>query len=187
MKQHLKTLAAGTAILLLPATAPIAGELNVSISGFPTGAGQARIVLLNGEDGYRGITVPVAIVETEITGGVARWTESGLPDGDYALIVYQDADGDGELNRPVFGIPTEPYGYSNGAWTSFGLPDWQNVRFSVAGARIEQDTRLRTNVLVTAAQVLAAGIPSLVAIFLALALVRRLRSRNSNINQLSEN
>lgn len=35
-----------------------------------------------------------------------------LPPGEYAIRVFHDEDGDGELNRRFYGPPKEPYGFS---------------------------------------------------------------------------
>lgn len=44
-----------------------------------------------------------------------------LPEGEYAIRVFHDEDGDEELNRGTFGIPKEPYGFS-GKKTNRMLP-----------------------------------------------------------------
>jgi len=36
-----------------------------------------------------------------------------LPDGEYVVSVFQDKNGDGELNTGTFGIPSEPVGKTN--------------------------------------------------------------------------
>ena len=48
------------------------------------------------------------------TSGV-RIIFAGLPPGDYAVAAFHDADGNGELGTNILGIPTEGYGFSNGA------------------------------------------------------------------------
>lgn len=36
---------------------------------------------------------------------------TNLPDGDYAIAVFQDIDGNGHLTKWFFGKPKEPYGF----------------------------------------------------------------------------
>ncbi len=48
-----------------------------------------------------------------------------------AIAVIQDLDGNRGLTRNIFGIPTEPYGFSNNARGLTGPPDFQKVMFSV--------------------------------------------------------
>lgn len=48
-----------------------------------------------------------------------------------AIAVIQDLDGNRGLTRNIFGIPTEPYGFSNNARGLTGPPDFQKVMFIV--------------------------------------------------------
>lgn len=56
-----------------------------------------------------------------------------LPPGRYALAVYVDRNGNGKLDRGMFGRPTEPYGFSNGGGT-FGPPDFADAVVEVGEA-----------------------------------------------------
>lgn len=48
-----------------------------------------------------------------------------LPTGHYAISVFRDTNGNGELDTNFFGIPTEPYGFSNNARGKFGPPSFE--------------------------------------------------------------
>jgi len=54
-----------------------------------------------------------------------------LEPGRYALVVYVDRNGNGKLDRGMFGKPTEPYGFSNGGGM-FGPPDFADAVIDVA-------------------------------------------------------
>lgn len=54
-----------------------------------------------------------------------------LPPGRYAVVVYVDRNGNGKLDRGMFGRPTEPYGFSNGGG-AFGPPDFGDAAFELA-------------------------------------------------------
>ena len=43
-------------------------------------------------------------------------------------------DGDGEMDANPFGMPTEPYGFSNNAVGNMGPASWDRARFTVSGA-----------------------------------------------------
>lgn len=49
-----------------------------------------------------------------------------LAPGRYAVMAYVDRNGNGKLDRGMFGRPTEPYGFSNGGG-SFGPPDFADA------------------------------------------------------------
>lgn len=56
-----------------------------------------------------------------------------LAPGSYAVVVYVDRNGNGKLDRGLFGKPSEPYGFSNGGG-SFGPPDFADAVIDVAEA-----------------------------------------------------
>jgi uncharacterized protein (DUF2141 family) len=64
-------------------------------------------------------------------------TLAGLVPGRYAIAVYVDENGNGRLDRGMFGIPSEPYGFSNGGG-QFGPPPFDKASIDVppSGGRI---------------------------------------------------
>ncbi len=56
-----------------------------------------------------------------------------LPNGNYAIAVYHDANGNNKLDKNFLGIPTEKYGFSNDAMGSFGPPDYEDCIVKVDG------------------------------------------------------
>lgn len=54
-----------------------------------------------------------------------------LPPGEYAASAFYDRNGNGALDTNFFKVPSEPYGFSNGASGSFGPPAFDRARFSV--------------------------------------------------------
>ncbi len=48
-------------------------------------------------------------------------------DGRFAIAIYQDINSDGELNRNRFGIPTEPFAFSNNAMGQRGPPSFEQA------------------------------------------------------------
>jgi len=63
--------------------------------------------------------------------GVHTVTIETLPPGRYAVMAYVDRNGNGKLDRGMFGRPTEPYGFSNGGG-AFGPPDFGDAAFDLA-------------------------------------------------------
>ena len=60
-------------------------------------------------------------------------TFENLPAGDYAVKAFHDVDGDGEMDTNPFGMPTEPYAFSNNAVGNMGPARWDRARFAVSG------------------------------------------------------
>ena len=58
----------------------------------------------------------------------------GVKAGTYALSLYHDQDDNGKLNTDgMFGLPSEPYGFSNNAKGMFGPPSFEKCIFEVSG------------------------------------------------------
>jgi uncharacterized protein (DUF2141 family) len=60
-------------------------------------------------------------------------TFENLPAGDYAVKAFHDVNGDGEMNTNPFGMPVEPYAFSNNAVGNMGPARWSAARFAVSG------------------------------------------------------
>ena len=54
-----------------------------------------------------------------------------LAPGRYALFAMHDENRNGDLDRNLFGIPTEGYGFSNGATGTVGPPSFDAAAVSV--------------------------------------------------------
>lgn len=163
---------------MLTASGAQSAELSLQVTGFNNNTGQARIILMRDEAGYHGTNDPVLVTQVPIRDHKASWVTDNIKPGNYALLVHHDSDANNKLNRPVFNLPLEPYGFSNGAWTSMGIPAWEQVSFRVGDEPAEQSVVLRMNAFAAFAQIVAVGLPSLAAIFVGLAIIRRRRRRS---------
>jgi len=55
-----------------------------------------------------------------------------LPEGNYAIAIYQDINDNKKLDKGLFGIPTEPYGLSNNFRPKFSAPSFNDCKFKIA-------------------------------------------------------
>ncbi|GAB5502184.1 DUF2141 domain-containing protein [Pyruvatibacter sp.] len=117
-----------TASLTAPA---LPGVLEIAVDGTKAGVGTVRVNLyaskaafLKQEDAQAEVAVP--------EDGASKLTFADLAPGEYAAVAYQDLNGNGELDRGLFGIPLEPIGFSNGAVPVFSAPDFEDAAVSVA-------------------------------------------------------
>lgn len=134
---------------------PCAAEstLTINIEGFESDNGRARIILFNSPESYMGTASPSYsyIVNLPIRGRRATWSIHDLPKGTYAAIVHHDQNANGELDRPYFSLPLEPYGYSNDAFKTFGIPKFDLVKFDFGDGLTTQNISIRYNPIATAA------------------------------------
>lgn len=54
-----------------------------------------------------------------------------IPQGTYAVSVYQDINDNGQMDNNALGMPKEPWGVSNDAPARFGPPKWKRMIFDV--------------------------------------------------------
>jgi len=113
------------------------GSLLIDLTGLqPQGA--VMVQLFNSEAGYQS-GEGVSARRVEITGDTARVDFANLAPGQYAFRMFHDVNGDGRMNTNPFGIPIEPFAFSNNARGSFGPARWADAAFTVnAGANVQQ-------------------------------------------------
>ncbi len=131
MTRLTSTLAA-LAICALAAPIANASDLTVNVEGIKTAQGMIMLGLFdeatyNGDGAVGGASVTVE-------GGSISTTFEGLAPGEYAVRLYHDVNGDGEMNTNPFGMPTEPYAFSNDAQGRFGPAKWEAAKFTVTEA-----------------------------------------------------
>ena len=126
------TIVLASSAFSLAATANSA-DLEVSIEGLRSAEGQARVALhqrvpstsFPDEDGA------VAKISRAADPNGVRVVFTGLSAGDYAVAAFHDADGDGELDQNILRIPTEGYGFSNGARGFMGPPSFDDAALTI--------------------------------------------------------
>jgi len=119
----------------LAADGPAAAALTVHFIGLKTSQGAVMLAVYNSEAAYdnSGTASETATrtVKLEIKDGAAVTTLADLPAGQYAIKAFHDLNGDAKLNTNLFGIPTEPVGFSNDAPVHMHAPSWKETVFVV--------------------------------------------------------
>jgi len=106
---------------------PTGYALTVDVQGASPHQGQISISLFDSADTF--LETPRQLETLVVNGdGQVTFTFPDLEEGRYAAIATYDRDGNGELNTGLFGIPTEPVGYSNNV-RRMGPPRWQDTNF----------------------------------------------------------
>jgi uncharacterized protein (DUF2141 family) len=70
-------------------------------------------------------TVPVTTDCVDFSLSLPDLTTTGIA-------IFQDLNGDGKLTKNSFGLPIEPYGFSNNARSTFGPPSFSQTTFQVS-------------------------------------------------------
>ena len=106
------------------------GALQLEDTGFKDGSGHAiaKLFLPGQNVRDRGHLE----VKADIRDGKASLAFPALPPGDYAVVVFHDANDNDVIDHSLIGIPREVLGFSNGfalSWSS-GLPTFDKLRFA---------------------------------------------------------
>ncbi len=112
--------------------------LTVQITGFEEISGFARMVIFNSEEGFpRDTAQGVYSASEPVNSDPVTFTIESLEPGTYAITVYHDEDGDGELDMKFYGPPSEKVGTSNDARGRMGAPSFEDACFTLASEPFE--------------------------------------------------
>ncbi|MEL6858987.1 MAG: DUF2141 domain-containing protein [Pseudomonadota bacterium] len=130
MTRSTASLAALAAAALMITPIASASDLTVTVEGIAKTQGTIMLGLFD-EATYNG-SGAVNGANLKVDGDSVTVTFEGLEPGEYAVRLYHDVNDDGEMNTNPFGMPTEPYAFSNDAKGRFGPAKWEAAKFSVA-------------------------------------------------------
>ena len=108
--------------------------ITLSIEDIAESAGTVRIALYSSAESFAS-REPLAALAVPVDGPALSLSLGEFPDGDYAVMLFQDLNGNEKLDRNLFGIPSEPWAGSLREST-FGEPGWDDARFELEGAGI---------------------------------------------------
>jgi len=108
------------------------GTLLILVRGFKNTDGQLIVGLYNSAAGYLS-EKPYKGEFREISANEELIKFENVPYGDYAVAVIHDMNNDGKLDKNVFGIPIEGYGFSNNAMDKYGPPSFLQASFVFNG------------------------------------------------------
>lgn len=115
------------------------GTLRIVVDNIEEAKGAIAAGLFRGQEAYEAMNNPFSGAKLPLTDTTCTWIVEGLPYGDYAVTLYHDKNNNGELDSNLLRIPKEPYGFSNNARPTFGPPDFEAVKVTVAAP----DTTIR--------------------------------------------
>jgi len=109
------------------------GELIVTVSNLYPVEGEIYIAIYDHKESYMSEEMAVFRKVVAVEAGTQSIVFSDVAEGEYAVVVFQDLDDNEKLNLSTFGIPREPYGFSNNARGTMGPPKFDNAKFSFSG------------------------------------------------------
>ncbi|MBT8320686.1 MAG: DUF2141 domain-containing protein [Eudoraea sp.] len=103
--------------------------LTVKVVGVSSDTGNIMVAVYNKSDGFLKERHALMGVRAKATRGITELHINDLPEGQYALAIYHDENGNEELDTNWLGIPKEPIGFSNSKMKTFGPPGFEDCAF----------------------------------------------------------
>lgn len=138
-----------TATLTLPlvlsllagaASAVSAATVEVHVSGVAAGKGKVNVAVCDKERFLKQCAYSASAPARD---GDNVISVANVPPGTWAVLAYQDENGNDELDRNLIGIPKENYGFSRDARGKFGPPGFDDAAIEVGGDKTFAPVRLR--------------------------------------------
>lgn len=136
---NLPALAAGAASTSAPA--PVAAgstTLTVEFSNIGEPTGRILAVLFDSEAAFDKGGKPVREMVVPVDSADETAVVEGLPAGRYGIKIFHDIDGDGKMGFNPYGMPTEPFAFSNNAVGSMGPAKWADAAFDLNTATTQR-------------------------------------------------
>ncbi|PHS24791.1 MAG: hypothetical protein COA85_07840 [Robiginitomaculum sp.] len=119
-----------------------AASLQVDVQDIHQSKGTLMIAVFDTETGFTN-NEAMQGQRIEVEGNKMAVRFDDLPSGTYAIKMFQDVNGNGQLDMHEGGIPTEPFGFSNDAPAIYGPANWSDARFDVHGGQNRQTVHLK--------------------------------------------
>ena len=119
------------------------GGLELQVGGLASDKGSVLVALFDTEQSYDRPAEPVRKKKLMISEHKTQVSFGGLPPGDYALRVFHDENDNGVIDTNWAGIPSEAFGFSNGAMGRFGPPSFDDAKFRIESEAVNMTVRLK--------------------------------------------
>jgi len=123
------TAVSSLSIIVLLSQHAVAADLTVNINDVEQGKGHLLVGLYASEEAYKSDNASFNSKVKALNSKEVVIFED-LPDGEYAIKMYQDENDNAKMDFNMIGIPKEGYGFSNNVGM-FGAPEYQEAKFIV--------------------------------------------------------
>jgi uncharacterized protein (DUF2141 family) len=106
-------------------------QLTVEVQAIGEQKGAIQVALYDSPGGFPGKSKPAQGKSVVVRGASAQVVFEVEP-GDYAIAVFHDKNSNGKLDTGAFGIPKEPYGFSNNIRPRFSAPSFADCKVVVS-------------------------------------------------------
>lgn len=101
------------------------------MDGVRTSAGKISVAVYNQADGFLKFDKVYKCDSTKARKGITRIDIVDLPEGEYALAIFHDENGNDELDTNWLGIPKEAFAFSKAKMKLFGPPSFRECALTL--------------------------------------------------------
>ena len=118
--------------------------LKIELAGLAGAEGNVYVSIYDSKDTWLGedVVITQKVVIAEALDGELVKTQLELAPGEYAVSIFYDENGNGELDANFIGIPREPVALSNNAKPSFGPPKYKDAVFTLGAEGVLQQIQM---------------------------------------------
>lgn len=122
-------------------------DIAVVVTGVTDTRGKIMLALVSTKEQYRsGKNIfMTAVLDPEI--GSTRHVFENVPPGTYSIKTYHDVNSNGRLDKGIFGIPKEKFGFSNDPVIRRGMPAYADTVFECREGLNEVEIKLNSMAL----------------------------------------
>jgi uncharacterized protein (DUF2141 family) len=106
-------------------------NLALNFTGIEEQQGAVMGVLFDSEDAFNGKGAPARMIIVTADKAEVATQFAGLKPGRYAIKTFHDIDGDGKMGTNPYGMPIEPFAFSNNAVGNMGPAKWSDAAFEI--------------------------------------------------------
>jgi len=122
----------------------LGGELIINL-GNQDKPGTLMLAIYSSAEAFEGSVSKEARSEVGVFKGLELYLEpedlkelsTEIPDGEYAIALFIDSNGNKKLDKNFLGIPKEQFGFSNNAMGTLSAPTFEQAQFKVAGNTVQ--------------------------------------------------
>ncbi len=117
---------------LFPVIAFAQNQIAIDVLDVPSSKGKISVAVYNSKEGFLKFDKVFKCDSIIAEKGITHIAIKDLPEGEYALAIFHDENGNDKLDTNWLGIPKEKVAFSNAKMKTFGPPPFKECVFKVA-------------------------------------------------------
>lgn len=120
----------------------VSAQLEVKVTGVETFSGTIYIGIYSSEATYMVEEKAIELVMVPVESMDVSYLFEGLQAGNYAITLFQDLNSNKVIDKNFFGVPNEPYGFSNNARGIISTPTYEETSFYYSGDSVSMNIKI---------------------------------------------